>query len=127
MCCKVIKVKMEFPDLSSEAGVQFLDEYLSARSYVSGYEASKNDQLVWAALKGKEPGPAAVNARRWYRHVAFFSGKNLPESDEKIRIAVSNSVSDPKVEVKAQFVCLNLMLFGPKNLQFVTSRFLVFL
>ena len=118
---------MEFPDLSSAAGVQFLDDYLSSRSYVSGYEASKNDQLVWAALKGKEPGPAAVNARRWYRHVAFFSGKNLPESDEKIRIAVSNSVSDPKVEVKAQFVCLNLMLFGPKNLQFVTSRFLVFL
>lgn len=111
---------MEFPDLSSETGVQFLDDYLSTRSYVSGYEASKNDQLVWAALKGKEPGPAAVNARRWYRHVAFFSGKNLPESDEKIRITVSNSVSDPKVEVQTQLLCLNL---DPKAFQFETTRF----
>ena len=116
---------MEFPDLSSETGVQFLDDYLSTRSYVSGYEASKNDQLVWAALKGKEPGPAAVNARRWYRHVAFFSGKNLPESDEKIRITVSNSVSDPKVEVQTQLLCLNLLLFGPKSLSVRDNKVLV--
>ena len=89
---------MEFPDLSQEAGVHFLDDYLLSHSYISGFEASANDLLVLNALKGKEPDDSLKNARRWFRHVQFFAGKKLPESDEKIKIFSSDSCS--KVEVK---------------------------
>ena len=82
---------MEFPDLSQEAGIQFLDDYLSSRSYISGFEASANDLQVLNAFKGREPAGKFVNARRWFKHIQFFAGKKLPDSDQKIKISTSGS------------------------------------
>ena len=92
---------MEFPDPSEESGLQFLDNYLSTRSYISGYEASENDLLVLKALKGREPADKFGNARRWFRHIKFVAEKNkkLEESDEKIRIAISSHEPGVKEEV----------------------------
>ena len=43
---------MEFPDPSGDCGLKFLDDFLSSRSYVTGYEATANDVIVFKALKG---------------------------------------------------------------------------
>ncbi|KAL6576311.1 hypothetical protein OROHE_000092 [Orobanche hederae] len=57
-----------FYDLSSAAGLKKLDEYLFSRSYISGYQASKDDITVHAALS-KPPSSDNVNASRWYNHI----------------------------------------------------------
>ncbi|CAH9060989.1 unnamed protein product [Cuscuta epithymum] len=57
-----------FQNLSSDSGLQKLDEYLLSRSYVTGYQASKDDIAVFSALP-KPPSPQLVNVSRWYNHI----------------------------------------------------------
>ncbi|KAM7480142.1 hypothetical protein LguiA_028355 [Lonicera macranthoides] len=54
--------------VSSEAGLKQLDEYLLTRSYITGYQASKDDLTVHAAFT-KPPSSAYVNVTRWYNHI----------------------------------------------------------
>ncbi|XP_038999384.1 elongation factor 1-delta-like [Hibiscus syriacus] len=57
-----------FNDLNSAAGLNKLDEYLLTRSYISGYQASKDDITVYAALPAA-PSSNYVNVSRWYNHI----------------------------------------------------------
>ncbi|KVH98134.1 Translation elongation factor EF1B, beta/delta subunit, guanine nucleotide exchange [Cynara cardunculus var. scolymus] len=49
--------------VGSEAGLKKLDEYLLSRSYITGYQASKDDLAVHAAFT-KPPSPQYVNVTR---------------------------------------------------------------
>ncbi|XP_057732172.1 elongation factor 1-delta-like [Arachis stenosperma] len=55
-------------DLGSVSGLKKLDEYLLTRSYITGYQASKDDLTVYAALS-KVPSDEYVNVSRWYKHI----------------------------------------------------------
>lgn len=55
-------------NVGSEAGLKKLDEYLLSRSYITGYQASKDDLTVHAAFT-KPPSPQYVNLSRWYNHI----------------------------------------------------------
>ncbi|KAG6754186.1 hypothetical protein POTOM_042197 [Populus tomentosa] len=57
-----------FYDLTSAAGLKKLDDYLLSRSYISGYQASKDDLTVFAALSSA-PAAEYVNVSRWYTHI----------------------------------------------------------
>ncbi|XP_024026301.1 elongation factor 1-delta [Morus notabilis] len=57
-----------FYDLGSAAGLKKLDDYLLTRSYISGYQASKDDITVHAALS-KASSAEYVNVSRWYNHI----------------------------------------------------------
>lgn len=57
-----------FYDVNSAAGLKKLDDYLLTRSYITGYQASKDDLTVYAALS-KPPSSEFVNASRWYNHI----------------------------------------------------------
>uniref|UniRef100_A0A7N1A909 Translation elongation factor EF1B beta/delta subunit guanine nucleotide exchange domain-containing protein n=1 Tax=Kalanchoe fedtschenkoi TaxID=63787 RepID=A0A7N1A909_KALFE len=57
-----------FHGLGSDAGLKKLDEYLLTRSYITGYQASKDDLVVHAALS-KAPSAEYVNVSRWYNHI----------------------------------------------------------
>ncbi|OAY47943.1 elongation factor 1-delta 1 [Manihot esculenta] len=57
-----------FYDLGSPTGLKKLDDYLLARSYITGYQASKDDVTVYAALP-KAPSSEYVNVSRWYNHI----------------------------------------------------------
>ncbi|KAL1553970.1 elongation factor 1-delta-like [Salvia divinorum] len=59
---------VSFSDLSSAAGLKKLDEYLLSRSYISGYQASKDDLTVYAAI-AKPPSSDYVNVSRWFNHI----------------------------------------------------------
>lgn len=59
-------VTLYSPD--SDAGLKKLDEYLLTRSYITGYQASKDDLTVYAAIP-KPPSTEYVNASRWYNHI----------------------------------------------------------
>jgi elongation factor 1-beta len=54
--------------VGSEAGLKKLDEYLLSRSYITGYQASKDDITVHAAF-AKAPSSEYVNVSRWYNHI----------------------------------------------------------
>lgn len=57
-----------FHDVNSAAGLKKLDEYLLTRSYITGYQASKDDLTVYGALS-TPPSSEYVNASRWYNHI----------------------------------------------------------
>ncbi|GMN56646.1 hypothetical protein TIFTF001_025771 [Ficus carica] len=57
-----------FYDLGLAAGLKKLDEYLLTRSYITGYQATKDDITVHAALP-KAPSADYVNVSRWYNHI----------------------------------------------------------
>ena len=54
--------------VGSEAGLKQLDEYLLTRSYITGYQASKDDLAVHAAFSNA-PSAAYVNVSRWFNHI----------------------------------------------------------
>ncbi|XAR67905.1 hypothetical protein NMG60_11002843 [Bertholletia excelsa] len=55
-------------NVNSPSGLKKLDEYLLTRSYITGYQASKDDVTVHAALS-KPPSSEYVNVCRWYNHI----------------------------------------------------------
>lgn len=57
-----------FCNLTSESGLKKLDEYLLTRSYITGYQASKDDITVYSALS-KPPSCEFVNVSRWFKHI----------------------------------------------------------
>ncbi|KAJ6294246.1 hypothetical protein OIU76_022349 [Salix suchowensis] len=57
-----------FYDLTSAAGLKKLDDFLLSRSYISGYQASKDDLTVYSALSSA-PSAEYVNVSRWYTHI----------------------------------------------------------
>ncbi|KAI4343622.1 hypothetical protein L6164_010953 [Bauhinia variegata] len=62
------KMAVAFNDLHSASGLKKLDDYLISRSYITGYQASKDDVIVYAALS-KGPSTEYVNVSRWYNHI----------------------------------------------------------
>ncbi|RYR40570.1 hypothetical protein Ahy_A09g046317 isoform F [Arachis hypogaea] len=65
---RLFKMAVTLYDLGSASGLKKLDEYLLTRSYITGYQASKDDLTVYAALS-KVPSDEYVNVSRWYKHI----------------------------------------------------------
>ncbi|KAF6166146.1 hypothetical protein GIB67_023856 [Kingdonia uniflora] len=57
-----------FYNLNSEAGLKKLNEYLVTRSYITGYQASKDDITVYVAISFV-PSSEYTNVSRWYFHI----------------------------------------------------------
>ncbi|KAF8399940.1 hypothetical protein HHK36_015811 [Tetracentron sinense] len=57
-----------FHNLTSESGLKNLDKHLLTRSYITGYQASKDDLTVYGALPNV-PSSEYVNVSRWYNHI----------------------------------------------------------
>ncbi|CAO2838736.1 unnamed protein product [Amaranthus hypochondriacus] len=55
-------------DLKSDAGLKKLDEYLLIRSYITGYQASKDDLVVYSEIPNVSLDQY-VNVSRWYKHI----------------------------------------------------------
>ncbi|CAA7055937.1 unnamed protein product [Microthlaspi erraticum] len=65
-----------FPNLNSDAGLKKLDKHLLTRSFITGYNATKDDIIVYAALVNPQTS-IYVNLSRWYNHIKtllIFSG-----------------------------------------------------
>ncbi|KAF7835648.1 elongation factor 1-delta 1 [Senna tora] len=57
-----------FHDVNSASGWKKLDDYLLPHSYITGYQASKDDVTVYAALSNA-PSAEYVKVSRWYKHI----------------------------------------------------------
>ncbi|KAK4486148.1 hypothetical protein RD792_008816 [Penstemon davidsonii] len=97
-----------FYDLSSDAGLKKLDDYLLSRSYITGYQASKDDLTVHAALS-KPPSSEYVNVSRWYNHIeALLRISGVSGEGSGVTIEGSAPVADaiatpPAADSKASY------------------------
>lgn len=66
-----------FPNLSTEAGLKHLDEYLLSRTFITGYQATRDDITVYGAIS-KAPGPNFPNVSRWYKHISSLLSSSFP-------------------------------------------------
>ncbi|XP_014770941.1 elongation factor 1-beta [Octopus bimaculoides] len=62
---------MGFGDLKTDAGLKSLNEYMSTRSYVEGYEPSQADSVVFGGLSTSPPANYC-HAKRWFEHIKSF-------------------------------------------------------
>ncbi|XP_004507191.1 elongation factor 1-delta 1-like [Cicer arietinum] len=87
-------------NLKSESGLKKLDEYLLTRSYISGYQASKDDITVYSALSSV-PSDEFVNVSRWYKHIdallriSGVSGEGSGVTVESSSLVAEEAVATP--------------------------------
>ncbi|XP_027126251.1 elongation factor 1-delta-like [Coffea eugenioides] len=96
-----------FYNLTSESGLKKLDEYLLTRSYITGYQASKDDITVYSALS-KPPSSEFVNVSRWFKHIdallriSGISGEGCGVTIEGFAAATEEAVvTPPAADTKA--------------------------
>lgn len=88
-----------FSNVNSEAGLKKLNDYLLSRSYISGYQASKDDMGVYSAFSVAPPSKY-TNVVRWYNHIDALlklSGVTAPGQGVKVESTVVPEVSTPDV------------------------------
>eukprot|EP00243_Klebsormidium_subtile_P003315 TRINITY_DN16670_c0_g1_i1.p1 TRINITY_DN16670_c0_g1~~TRINITY_DN16670_c0_g1_i1.p1 ORF type:complete len:264 (+),score=105.27 TRINITY_DN16670_c0_g1_i1:62-793(+) len=90
-----------FKDLSSDAGLKELDTYLAPKSYITGYQASRDDLAVYAALSGAPDASKYVNAARWYSHVTALLGHNFTGAATGVSIGGSSAAPAAKAAAPA--------------------------
>ena len=97
---------MEFPAMNTTEGLKYLDCHLASRSYISDFEATHNDEIVFKAL-GREPTEEYCNALRWYRHIQSFGSqqrKDLPKSKIVVKMPLNDACcptnSGEEVEIR---------------------------
>ncbi|CAN6439497.1 unnamed protein product [Victoria cruziana] len=114
-----------FSNLHSEPGLENLDSYLLSRSYITGYQASKDDLCVYVALSGA-PSSKFVNVCRWYDHInALLRLSGISEEGAGVKVETSASyieeatpsppVSDAKAKVDEEEDDDDVDLFGEET------------
>ncbi|KAG8063080.1 hypothetical protein GUJ93_ZPchr0003g18424 [Zizania palustris] len=88
-------------NVNSGAGLQKLDEYLLTRSYITGYQASKDDMAVYTALSSAPP-VNYVNVTRWYDHInALLRSSGVTAEGEGVTVESSACSVAPTPDQKA--------------------------
>ena len=83
---------MTFGDLSSDAGVKALNDFLEDAFYIEGDVPSQADVAVFDALKKAPAKDTAPHAARWYAHIASFEAADrmqFPKSQKDAALYVS--------------------------------------
>ncbi|CAM6101589.1 unnamed protein product [Calypogeia fissa] len=83
---------VELGDVSTAAELQKLNEYLLTRSYISGYQAFRDDLAVYVAITSP-PDAKFGNVARWYSHITSLLGSSFPGTATGVKIAGSPASS----------------------------------
>ncbi|GMH40114.1 hypothetical protein BSKO_08018 [Bryopsis sp. KO-2023] len=76
-----------FKDLSTPDGLAELNDYLLTRSYISGYQASRDDLAVFSAMGSAPSASSYPHAARWYKHIKALLGASFPGAGAGVTIA----------------------------------------
>ncbi|EER94704.1 elongation factor 1-delta 2 [Sorghum bicolor] len=80
-------------NVNSKAGLQKLNDHLLTRSYMTAYQASKDDMAVFPALSSSPPS-SYVNVTRWYDHIsALLRSCGITAEGNGVRVEATCSVS----------------------------------
>ncbi|XP_047449361.1 phenylalanine--tRNA ligase beta subunit [Mugil cephalus] len=71
LTCPPSSTNTVFGDLSSQAGLKALNNFLADKSYIEGFVASQADTTVFDAIPSP-PSPTFCHLLRWYNHVKSF-------------------------------------------------------
>ncbi|KAI0508131.1 hypothetical protein KFK09_014265 [Dendrobium nobile] len=83
-----------FHNLNSASGLKKLDEYLLPRSYITGYQASKDDIVVHAEFSAP-PSADYVNVSRWYNHIeALLRMSGVFGEGQGVKVDGSTTISE---------------------------------
>ncbi|CAB40171.1 translation elongation factor EF-1 beta subunit, guanyl-nucleotide exchange factor (eEF1B) [Schizosaccharomyces pombe] len=75
---------MGFSDLTSDAGLKQLNDFLLDKSFIEGYEPSQADAVVFKAV-GVAPDTAKYpNGARWYKQIATYDLATLPGTAKEV-------------------------------------------
>lgn len=89
---------MAFGDVTKDAGLKALDNFLAEHSYIDGFVPSQADASTFDSLKGKCPDKAKYpHASRWYRHIESFEAagrKQFPAASGKAPAAAPAAADD---------------------------------
>ncbi|KAG0620689.1 hypothetical protein M758_4G235500 [Ceratodon purpureus] len=86
-------------DLSSQEGLRDLDQYLSSRAFISGYQASRDDLAVFVKIHSV---PAEFQSlSRWYNHILELLGAKFGAPGVGVHIE-SGDASCPSETVAPQ-------------------------
>jgi len=75
-----------FKSLSTDEGLAELNEYLTTRSYITGYQASNDDLVVYSGLKSDPDAAKHVNVARWYKHIKALLGASFPGKAQGVTV-----------------------------------------
>ncbi|KAF5460051.1 hypothetical protein F2P56_019949, partial [Juglans regia] len=96
------RMAVTFYDVNSPSGLKKLDDYLLTRSYITGYQASKDDLTVYGAIF-KAPSAEYVNLSRWFNHIdallriSGVSGKGCGVTVEGSAPITEEAIATPPV------------------------------
>merc|ERR1712218_395131 len=63
-----------FGDLKNDNGVKTLNDFLTDKSYIEGYQPSQADTVVYEALSAA-PAAKYNHALRWYNHIKSYANE----------------------------------------------------
>ncbi|KAK9824330.1 hypothetical protein WJX72_009502 [[Myrmecia] bisecta] len=92
---------VSFSDLSKPEGLKQLDDYLLTRSYIEGYQASRDDLAVYSALSKAPDAKTYPNAARWFTHIKALLGASFPGAGKGVTISGAGSAPAPAPAAKA--------------------------
>jgi elongation factor 1-beta len=89
--------------VNSEAGLKKFDDYLLSRSYITGYQASKDDMAVYTEFSLAPPSKY-TNVVRWYNHIDALlklsgvtaAGQGVKVESSAVPVASTSDVSKGK-------------------------------
>nr|KAJ0200059.1 hypothetical protein LSAT_V11C600308280 [Lactuca sativa] len=76
-----------FSDLHTEAGLRFLESFLSGKTYISGNQITKDDVKVYASVLEKPNADLYPSASKWYDCVASKLATSFPGKAAGVRIS----------------------------------------
>ncbi|XP_028276095.1 phenylalanine--tRNA ligase beta subunit isoform X2 [Parambassis ranga] len=97
--------KTVFGDMSTQAGLKALNDFLADKSYMEGFMASQADITMFDAIHSP-PSPACCHLRRWYNHIKSFQMERarLPSAKTQFVLpatpsAQTNNTSDDDIDL----------------------------
>ncbi|KAJ1700133.1 hypothetical protein LUZ63_008645 [Rhynchospora breviuscula] len=107
---------VSFTNLGSHSGLQKLSEYLLTRSYISGYQASKDNLAVYAALNSApSPSPSSdyLNVARWYSHIdALIRFSGVTQEGKGVKIESSTILQLPRQRHQQMRMMMMMLISG---------------
>ncbi|KAI4214489.1 MAG: hypothetical protein LQ351_002906 [Letrouitia transgressa] len=93
---------MGFLDFITDAGLSTLEDWVTTRSYISGYGPSQADVVSFKALKGPPKIEKYPHAWRWYKHIASYQSEfaSLPGDPSKAYTTYGPEASEVTINPK---------------------------
>ncbi|KAF0690527.1 Aste57867_18076 [Aphanomyces stellatus] len=91
---------MQFNDLNTDIGLKKLNGFLTAKSYVEGFQFSAADSALFAKVPSTPDAGKYPNVYRWYVHTASKLGLRVALSAQSGTAAAAPKASTPKAAAK---------------------------